>query len=194
MSDSVQSAVLFFPGGGVDPYAYLPLNRKLAENGILSIIVKLPWRFAPFDNHKDEAVNNAIAARAVFPFIENWTVCGHSKGGEMGALLAQKHASQIDALVLIGTSHPKRFDLSHLDIPVKKIYGTLDGVAPPHKIRETADNLPEHTQWIQIEGANHAQFGYYGPQLGDNDAAISREKQQKIVVSAIIETVKSTDK
>jgi hypothetical protein len=40
--DSIKNAVLFFPGGGVDPLAYLPLNRKLAENDILSIIVKLP--------------------------------------------------------------------------------------------------------------------------------------------------------
>ncbi len=33
--DSIKNAVLFFPGGGVDPFAYLPLNRKLAENEII---------------------------------------------------------------------------------------------------------------------------------------------------------------
>jgi hypothetical protein len=29
---------------------------------------------------------------------------------------------------------------------------------------------------VSIEGGNHAQFGWYGPQEGDNPATISREE------------------
>jgi hypothetical protein len=46
--------------------------------------------------------------------------------------------------------------------------------------------LPAATYWIEIEGGNHAQFGYYGMQLGDNRATISREQQQTLTVQAIL--------
>ena len=36
--------------------------------------------------------------------------------------------------------------------------------------------LPETTKMVKIEGANHAQFGYYGFQLSDNSAKISMEE------------------
>jgi predicted esterase len=187
--DSIKNAVLFFPGGGVDPLAYLPLNRKLAENDILSIIVKLPYRFAPFESHKETAVENAIQMQSNYPEIENWIVCGHSKGGEMAAMLVQKYPERVNGLVLLGTSHPKRFSLSRVKISVKKIYATNDGVAPVQKIKATASNLPTHTQWIEIKGGNHSQFGYYGFQLGDDEATISREEQQRIVFEEILKAI-----
>ncbi|MCI0615246.1 alpha/beta hydrolase [bacterium] len=193
-SDSIKSAILFFPGGGVDPFAYLPLNRKLAENGILAIIVKLPYRFAPFESHKEAAVENAIRIQSKYPAIENWIVCGHSKGGEMAAMFAQKYPEKINGLVLLGTSHPKRFSLSGITIPVKKIYATKDGVASLQQIKDTASNLPERTQWIEIKGGNHAQFGYYGSQLGDDEAMISREGQQRIVLEEILKTIVESQK
>jgi len=40
-----------------------------------------------------------------------------------------------------------------------------------------------------IEGGNHAQFGYYGPQKGDGVATVSRDEQQRLTVSAILELV-----
>ena len=46
--------------------------------------------------------------------------------------------------------------------------------------------LPEQTLWTLIEGGNHAQFGYYGIQLGDDSATISREEQQAETVAAIL--------
>ena len=46
------------------------------------------------------------------------------------------------------------------------------------------------TKFIKIHGANHAQFGYYGYQLGDNSAKISREKQQAETLKNILEFIK----
>jgi hypothetical protein len=40
--------------------------------------------------------------------------------------------------------------------------------------------------WVPIEGGNHAQFGYYGPQPGDSPATISREEQQAQAVDATV--------
>ena len=70
------------------------------------------------------------------------------------------------------------------DLAVTSIYGTLDGLATPAKIQATTPLLPTGAQLVSIEGGNHAQFGWYGPQSGDNPAAISREEQQAQVIAA----------
>ena len=41
--------------------------------------------------------------------------------------------------------------------------------------------------WVAIEGGNHAQFGWYGPQQGDNPATVSREVQQQQVVASTLD-------
>jgi hypothetical protein len=54
---------------------------------------------------------------------------------------------------------------------------------------ETA-RLPASTQWVRIEGGNHAQFGYYGSQLFDGlydgRATITRENQQAATLAALL--------
>ena len=44
--------------------------------------------------------------------------------------------------------------------------------------------LPATATFAPIEGGNHAQFGSYGDQPGDNPATISREEQQAQTVAA----------
>ena len=47
-------------------------------------------------------------------------------------------------------------------------------------------HLPNNTQFVEIDGGNNTQFGWYGDgkelQKGDNPASITRERQQAIVV------------
>lgn len=50
--------------------------------------------------------------------------------------------------------------------------------------------LPATVKLVKTDGANHAQFGYYGFQLGDNRATISREQQQAETLKHIMEFVK----
>ena len=45
----------------------------------------------------------------------------------------------------------------------------------------------------RIEGGNHRQFAYYGYQLGDSSADISRQKQQGIMIQAIIEQLERVE-
>ena len=56
-------------------------------------------------------------------------------------------------------------------------------------ILENRNNLPSNAKLMKIEGANHAQFGYYGYQLGDSSANISREEQQKQTVELITDFI-----
>jgi hypothetical protein len=67
---------------------------------------------------------------------------------------------------------------------VTSIFATLDGLATVEKIENSRRLLPSTTEWVAIDGGNHAQFGWYGPQSGDNSATISREEQQRQVVAA----------
>ena len=71
-----------------------------------------------------------------------------------------------------------------------KIYGSKDGVADEKSIIDNKPKLPATVKFVKIDGANHAQFGYYGFQLGDNTATISREQQQAETLKNIIEFVK----
>ena len=76
-------------------------------------------------------------------------------------------------------------DLSDMDIRVLSIYGSSDGITSQEKINNSKENLPDDTEWVEIKGGNHSQFGWYGFQDGDDEAQISREKQQSIIVDAI---------
>jgi hypothetical protein len=46
--------------------------------------------------------------------------------------------------------------------------------------------LPPDAAFVPIEGGNHAQFGSYGPQPGDNPATISAEEQLAQTVTATV--------
>jgi hypothetical protein len=59
------------------------------------------------------------------------------------------------------------------------------------EVEANSQYLPDDTNWVLIDGGNHSQFGYYGSQLGDNAATISREQQQELTVEAILFALKS---
>jgi len=54
------------------------------------------------------------------------------------------------------------------------------------EVQANAVYLPNDTNLVLIEGGNHGQFGYYGKQLGDNPATISREEQQRLTVETVL--------
>jgi peroxiredoxin len=60
---------------------------------------------------------------------------------------------------------------------VLSISASNDGLATPAKIDDSRGLLPANTQFIVIEGGNHAQFGSYGAQPGDGTASIPAETQ-----------------
>ena len=193
VEDGDGARLLFLPGGIVDPHAYAPLLRAVAEAGHPVTLVRLPFlgRHAPSESAKRETVARAIEAMSDGAGERPWVVAGHSMGGHLAARVASRRPELMRGLVLLGTTHPRDFSLAELTVPVAKVYGTRDGIAPLHRMRENAPMLPEATTWIPIDGGNHSQFGYYGFQLGDHRASISREEQQTQLLAVLLSALRA---
>ncbi|MBE3067162.1 MAG: alpha/beta hydrolase [Chloroflexi bacterium] len=172
---------IIYPGGRVDYRAYAPAAHQIAAQGNLVVIVHVPLNLAVFN---PGAAAEVIAA---YPEILHWAVGGHSLGGSMAANYVHSHPGTVQGLVLWASYPAGSDDLSSSGLKVLSISGTLDGLSTPTKIEASRVLLPADTIFVPIEGGDHAQFGWYGPQSGDNPATISREDQQNQIVQATLE-------
>lgn len=172
------AGLILYPGGRVDPRSYAPQARALAAQGTLVVIPPMPLNLAVF------APDRAAEVIAAFPRVAHWAIGGHSLGGAMAARFAYGHPGVVQGLVLWAAYPAASDDLSDSGLAVVSIFGTQDGLATGDKIEASRALLPLDTTWVAIQGGNHAQFGWYGPQSGDNPAAISREAQQTEIVAA----------
>ncbi|MBX3010261.1 MAG: hypothetical protein KF832_02095 [Caldilineaceae bacterium] len=179
--------LLFYPGGMVEPTAYAPLAHALAKRGYATIIVKLPWRTAMFPGQEENLGAHTRALIQENDAVTQWVLGGHSRGAALAVRFAHAATDTLAGLILIGTSHPKEaaWSLANSNLNVLKIYASQDGLASVAEVEANRSFLPATTQWVLIEGGNHAQFGYYGSQLGDNQATLSREEQQAQMLAAI---------
>ena len=171
---------IFYPGGNVDHYAYAPALYKIAEAGYLVVDVPMPMDLAVL------APEKAMKVIEAHPEITEWVIGGHSLGGAMAARFMHEHPREAKGLALWAAYPAESNDISCLNRPVISLYGTLDGVAQPFKIERSMPLLPEDTEYIPLEGGNHAQFGFYGLQNRDGTPTISREEQQAQIVEAMV--------
>ncbi|MDZ4764242.1 MAG: alpha/beta hydrolase [Chloroflexota bacterium] len=172
------AGLIFYPGGLVDARAYAPLAREIAAAGYLVVITPMPLNLAVFD------LNRADTVIAAYPDIEAWALAGHSLGGAMAARYVFDHPTAMRGLGLLA-AYPDR-DLSAIDVQVTNIYGSLDGLATVEQVEGARAMLPTVTEWVKIDGGNHAQFGWYGDQARDNAASIPRSDQQIQTGAALI--------
>ena len=170
---------IFYPGGKVEHTAYSPLLRSLAEQGILCILVEMPFRLAVLDMNAAEGIPNQ------YPEITDWYIGGHSLGGSMAAGHAEDHSDIYEGLVLLASYSTA--DISELGMDVISVYGTEDQVLNLEKYEEYYGNLPESTEEIVIDGGCHAYFGSYGPQKGDGTPSITAEEQTRKTVNLLVE-------
>jgi pimeloyl-ACP methyl ester carboxylesterase len=180
------AALMIIPGCPADPHAYAPLARATALQGVLTVIVKVPYRCAPWTEHRD-ALRQRVVSVIDSCYECAWTLAGHSRGARHALEVATAlPKGRIASLVLIASTHPREDSYASLGIPVLKILASEDGVAPVAEALENRELLPATARWEVIEGANHAQFGNYGYQLWDHPATISREQQQQHAVGLIL--------
>ena len=176
--DRTGDGLVFYPGGRVDYRSYAPLARRLAQDGTVVIIVRMPLSLAVFGSGGAE---DAIASD---PDVERWFLAGHSLGGAMACVYADKDPDAIRGLGLLASYPPDSSDLSDSGLRVVSILGSEDG-GDREKWESAKRLLPADTVFLEPEGANHAQFGAYGPQPGDGVATISAGEQLELTVTAL---------
>ena len=111
----------------------------------------------------------------------------------MAANFVLREPFQVEGLFLWAAYPASGDDLSTLNLEITSVYATLDGLATLDEIEASRARLPASTMWVVIEGGNHAQFGWYGEQDGDNPATISRETQQEQVVQSTLDLLAKID-
>jgi Predicted hydrolase of the alpha/beta-hydrolase fold len=178
-TETPKSALIFYPGGRVDYRAYAPMAHALAVKGYLVVIPHMPLNLAVF------GIDEALRVQAAYPQIQNWFIGGHSLGGSMAADELFKHSDKFSGLILLASYPANSDDLSRYPGKVLSLSGSLDGLATPAKIEASRALLPATTQFVEIQGGDHAYFGWYGPQSGDQPATITREEQQQTVIDQI---------
>ena len=182
--ETATAGLIFYPGGKVEHTAYLPLMKAVASEGVLCVLVEMPFRLAVLD------VNAADGIRELYPQVDRWYLGGHSLGGSMAAAYAAKHPDAFAGLILLGAYSTA--DLTETGLDVLSIYGSEDRVMNREKYAEYKPNLPEAFTELVIDGGCHAYFGMYGPQDGDGSPEITVEEQITVTADAILALMDET--
>lgn len=176
-----RAGLIFYPGGKVEYTAYSPLMRACAEQGILCVLLEMPYNLAVFN------INAADGIAEQYPEIETWFIGGHSLGGAMAAAYAADHSESLNGVILLAAYSIK--DLKDSNLAVLSVYGSEDQVLDKVKYAKYRENLPDDTVETVIDGGCHAGFGNYGVQEGDGIPAITSEEQIRQTSEEIAETV-----
>ena len=179
--EKATAGFIFYPGGKVEYTAYIPLMKALASEGIMGVLVEMPFHLAVLD------IDAAEGIREQYPQVEQWYIGGHSLGGSMAAAYLAEEADDFEGLILLGPYSAT--DLSETELSVVSIYGSEDLVMNREKYEENKANLPDEFSEVILDGGCHAYFGMYGAQEGDGTPEISNEEQIALTVDAISEMV-----
>ncbi len=166
--------IVFVPGGLVNPDAYTYLALGLAKEGYDVTISKALFNLAIFTPNK--------ANKFLRDDLEN-VVIGHSLGGVTASLMASDN--QLVSEVIFLGSYPIA-DLTDKEVFI--ILAEHDLGMDLEKVNQSLEYTSNETVFM-IEGGNHAQFGWYGPQRGDGEAEIPTLEQQQITIRKIIEYI-----
>ena len=181
--EATETGLIFYPGGLVEPSAYAPVLHKIAEKGVLVVITPMPLNLAILSTG---AANVVIED---YPHISTWILAGHSLGGASATIFAENNPTRIDAIALWDSYPANSADLSDNTIPVISIFGTTNNFPNTENFNDKKHLLPTNTIFVAIEGANHAQFGDYGPQKGDVIASISSTEQHERVAKIMLDFI-----
>lgn len=172
-SGDSDTGLVFIPGAKVEPVAYAATLVGVVDEGVTVVITKPTLNLAFFDFRPLSAFTDLV------PGVKDWFVGGHSLGGVRACQLAEG----TDGLVLLGSYCAN--DLSESGLAALSISGSEDGLSTPEKIDTNKHLLPADTEFVVIEGGNHAGFGAYGPQGGDGAATIPESDIQAQITDAL---------
>jgi hypothetical protein len=188
--------LIFYPGGLVDPFAYVNFMSKVVTSDLNVFIAKVPYNLAILD------IDHAEGIRKSFTEIENWSVMGHSLGGSVACFEVDNNLEAYDNLILLAAYPAANTDLTDYAGRVISIYGSEDEVLDQSLLQDSKDQFNDVSDiediddfdidapgayFYKVPGGNHANFGNYGAQNGDGIATISAEEQQLVVMKILRE-------
>ncbi|WP_270316557.1 alpha/beta hydrolase [Lactococcus petauri] len=184
-----KASVIFYQGALVDNTSYSIWAGKVAEAGYSVYLLKEPLNLAIFNPNLAEKV---IKDEQLSQYI----VGGHSLGGVMASRFAAGHQdnSALEGVFFLASYPDQKGSLKDFKGKVLSIVGTKDGVLNQSSYDKAKTYLPQQTINVELEGGNHAGFGSYGAQKGDNQADISNEKQQEEIAAELIKWLKTSEK
>jgi pimeloyl-ACP methyl ester carboxylesterase len=154
--------------------------RALAAGGLDAFLVEMPLHFAVLDKNAAERIVGSYEAA-------EWFLAGHSLGGVAAAACAGEHPETIKGLVFLASYPAEKVPDG---VRALSIRGDRDGVMNQERYEAGRVLFPTGTEEIILQGANHAQFGDYGPQSGDNEAQITAAQQQAQTAEAILNWIR----
>lgn len=172
-------AIIFYPGAKVETKAYAPLMFKLAENGIDTFLINMPFKLAMFGSNKADKVLKDYK-------YDEYYMMGHSLGGVVASSYLINHKLSFKGMIFLASYTTNKLDD---DLNVLSFYGTNDGCLNMDSYNKNKINFPANFKEIVIEGGNHTQYALYPTQKDDKEATISFDKQQEIVISNIINII-----
>jgi len=193
--DHSKAGVVFYPGGLVDPHAYVPSFKDLVlEDQRTVVIVKVTSNLAIWNAQKASKVVQKLEP------MDKWVVGGHSLGGSTACMDVFNNPNSFAGLFLFAAYSVN--DLSNTLIPVLSITASEDKVLDQNNFEDNKVNLPPElsitaanelgtgstkgsTIYYTVVGGNHGQFGNYGAQEGDGVASIDTETQHAEVKTVL---------
>ncbi|ARN74155.1 hypothetical protein BST96_08495 [Oceanicoccus sagamiensis] len=183
-STTADTALVLYPGALTDPKAYAPIMRQISEQGFVTIIAPMPSNMAIL------APTELLDIKAAHPQIKVWALAGHSIGGGAALLLLKQHPDAIDGLMMWDSYTFSGSPATHLTLPITTLYGTSHhNPKRPQKFADAKVFMPEHVNYIAIEGGDHFQFGHFNQEdiKAVNTATISyQQQQQQIIEQSVI--------
>lgn len=177
--------IVIYPGALVEPLSYGYIANELSKQGYLVAIPDVNLNLSITENNKAEEFISKYSDK-----VQDWYVAGHSMGGVSASYYAEENQDTIDGVILLGSYPSKSTDLSDNNQTVLSIYAENDGLTTLDNVEESKQNLPKDAVFEEIKGGNHAQFGMYGEQKGDNKAEISAKDQQDQIINLIEKYIK----
>jgi len=169
--------IIFYPGGLVNPKAYLyKLSNLVGERNIRIFLIKAPFKASIFDINAGRRIIDKYN-------LENVIIGGHSLGGISACRLIDNNSDKIIKLFLLGSYCDT--DISDFKGEILSNIGQNDQIINKDNYNNSKINLPENTIFTEKEGLNHSGFGNYGLQKGDGEL----ELQETDIINLIQETL-----
>lgn len=181
--------LVYLAGARVDPAAYADKLSGIADAGVTVVIARPTLNFAIFELRPLSTFEGLAGGSGV----RSWYVGGHSLGGVRACQYAADAAAGSVAGVIFFGSYCAA-DLSRSDLPVLTLSGSRDGLSTPAKIADAAHLLPSDARLVTLPGADHAQFGDYGAQPGDNLASASDAQAKREITAAVLAFLAETSR